>query len=146
MTEGQFNSILSFFLESVPTREAFKENEEKFFQVITKKFGLTKSDFARKLAEKLGGSWDPPFSEEELVELAHRVNAYPVYLAIAKRLPIETVKKEFPSLEKKVLMKAEQVAPAAPAPGTSFTSTANVAKYPVPIGSAMLRRKPKKRK
>lgn len=143
MTEGQFNAILSFFLESVPSREDFRKHEDELFKVIKRKFNLTKAEFSKKLAEKVSSpGWKTPLTELELVELAHRVNTYPVYLAIAKRLPIETVKAEFPSLEKKVLAKNEQ---ATPAPGSSFTSTANVAKYPVPIGSTMLRRKPKRR-
>ena len=134
MTEGQFNSILSFFLHGVPTREKFKSLEDQLFSSISQKYGISRNQFASKLAEKLSNpNWKHKMTDEQLIELAYRVNSYPVYLAVAKKLPIETVRKEFPTLEKKVSLNVEQV-------GTSFTSTANTAPYPVPIGKRMLRR------
>ena len=133
MTLGQFNSIVSFFVHTVPSREAFKKLEDQFFKSIEKIHGISKADFVKELSKKLTDlSWKHGLTDEQLVELANRVNSYPVYLAVAKKLPIETVRQEFPSLEKK--LNVEQV-------GTSFTSTANIATYPVPIGKRMLRRK-----
>lgn len=137
MTIGQLNSIIAFFVSAVPSRESFKQMEDQLFQSLQKKHGITRAEFSKKLAEKLS---DPSFkhglSNDQLIELAHRVNSYPVYLAIAKKLPMEMVRKEFPTLKKKVELAAEQ----APV-GTSFTSTANTGPYPVPIGKRMLRRK-----
>jgi hypothetical protein len=133
MTDGQFNSILQFFLQSVASREQFKKIENQLFASISSKYGLNRSEFSKKLAAKLQDpTWKHGLTDEQLIELAHRVNSYPVYLAVAKKIPLEAVRQEFPSLEKKIAL--EQV-------GTSFTSTANTAPYPVPIGKKMLRRK-----
>jgi hypothetical protein len=135
MTEGQFNSILEFFLGAVQSREQFKKVEDKLFSSISQKYGLSRNEFSKMLAEKLKNpNWKHKFTNEQLVELAHRVNSYPVYLGVAKKIPMELVRKEFPTLEKKISLALEQV-------GVSFTSTANTAPYPVPIGKRMLRRK-----
>jgi hypothetical protein len=133
MTDGQFNTILQFFLQSVGSREQFKKVEDQLFSTISKKYGLSRNEFSKKLSDKLQDpKWKHGLTDEHLIELAHRINYYPVYLAVAKKIPLEAVRQEFPSLEKKIAL--EQV-------GTSFTSTANTAPYPVPIGKKMLRRK-----
>lgn len=128
----------------------FKSMGRSFFQTVgdDSKGTELKKVIADKLRDK---KWKSGLSDNELIELAYRLDSGPIYHAVARLLSPEKRKDVFP--DKSLYETGEdldEIAPSgSPGVGTT-TTTANVAKYAVPLGSnppwMNLQRKKKKRK
>ena len=120
-------SAVEYLIRHVPKDKEFSEEYSKYLALIR----VTHPEFIEALAkafEKPGETLG--LSGDEMIELMKRLNKPPtVRRAVFKQLSPR---------DQEANPELDEVA------GTSFTSTANVAAYPIPIG--MVRREPDKKK
>lgn len=120
-------------LSNIPSRELFlRESRSMFLMIGDDASGNT---FKQKFTEALKKKWwRPNLKEDTLIELAQRFNDPQLTHAVCTRLSAESRQQYFPEIT------------ISEAGGAVGTTTANVAPYPVPLGSPAPGRKKKKKK
>ena len=161
---------MAFFVRKYPSKAEFdKHAEELYTKIGDSKSGIELKKLVTKKMED--PKWNTGLNDQELANLAHKMNYGPLYHAIAKRVSGSTRQKEFPQIAKyyesadhsklldiltiakerplsddefkeaqAILSKSITEAPVA----VGVTTTANVAAYPVPLGSEAPGKKKKK--
>ena len=144
LNEKQIRDIIKYIVNTLESKEQYDDLSPKLFGILgddAKGTGF-KAQLLR-LLENL--KWNHGLSEDELIELAKRINYGPIYHAVARRISPAKRQQHFPEIAKKFenapVMTSNPVSP----PGVG-TTTAQVAKIPVPIGPAKFKAATKKKK
>lgn len=106
ITDDKLRKVLDFIVKKVPSKAAFLAQQGEIYA----KLGVNKEsgiEFKKHLTNKLEQlNWKPELSEDELVELANRINFGPLYHVIARRLSPAKRKDVFPGIAKQYEEKA----------------------------------------
>lgn len=137
MPKNKLRKMAQYFVRHVQSGEKLRSNWNKYLRFA----GVTHQQFMSDLYDALETVGDDlGLSEIELIELANRLGLKRIKRLVARKISPKKREEFFPEF-------ANESAPASPAAGTSFTSSANVAPYMVPIGAkAHWKSRRKKRK
>lgn len=127
ISDDKLRKVLDFIVRKVSSKEDFQAKEAQIYNLVGDKgSGM---EFKKHLTDKLGQlNWKSDLSEDELIELAKRINYGPLFHVIAKKISPKKRHDEFPEIAGKF------EAVGAPGVGTT-TTTANTGAYAIPIGT-----------